>query len=91
MLKPKTNVIVYELGHYLNQHAIGIAFKNGVSNIILTNGILYWSLSWHRQLNGQKVMWDQKMFNIWVQHAKNKYYIGPGILFKYGMEYKISY
>ena len=28
------------------------------------------------------------MFNNWVQHAENKYYIKPGILSKYGMEYK---
>ena len=28
------------------------------------------------------------MFNNWVQYAKNKYYIGPRILSKYGMEYK---
>ena len=48
MLKPKTNVIGYKVGCYLNQHAIGIVFKNGVSNMILTNGILYWSLSSHR-------------------------------------------
>ena len=30
------------------------------------------------------------MLNKWDQHAKNKYYIGPGILFKYGMKYQIS-
>ena len=58
ILKPETNVIVYKWGYYLNLHAIGILFENGVSNIILTNGILHWSLSSHRQRNGQKVMPD---------------------------------
>ena len=58
MLKPETNVIVYKWGYYLNQHAIGILFKNGVSNTILTNGILHLSFSIHRQPNGQKVMPD---------------------------------
>ena len=28
------------------------------------------------------------MFNNWVQHAENKYYIEPGILPKHAMEYK---
>ena len=39
-LKHETNVIVYKWGYYMDQHAISIIFTNGVSNIILTNGIL---------------------------------------------------
>ena len=40
LLKQGINVIVYKCSYYLDQHAISIFFKNGVSNIILTNGIL---------------------------------------------------
>ena len=58
MLKPETNVIVYKWGYYLNLHAIGILFENGVSNIKLTNGILFLSSFSHRQPNGQKLKPD---------------------------------
>ena len=44
ILKPETNVIVCKWGHYWDQHAISILFKNGVSNIILANRVLHYSV-----------------------------------------------
>ena len=40
ILKFEFNVNIYKWGYYLDQHAIRILFTNGVSNMILTNGII---------------------------------------------------